>query len=73
VDVRGPDVAGLLERLRARSSVREATIFGEAIHALADAGDSFADLQDEGIVIRPTGANLEDVFVTLSRAVKNGP
>jgi ABC-2 type transport system ATP-binding protein len=68
VEVVGPDVAGLLERLHARPSVREATIFGQAIHALADAGDEFADLKREGVEVRPTGANLEDVFVTLSRA-----
>ncbi|MBO0698550.1 MAG: ABC transporter ATP-binding protein [Zavarzinella sp.] len=68
LEIIGPDVAGLLERLRARPSVREATIFGQAIRTLADASDSFADLQREGIVVRETGANLEDVFVTLSRA-----
>jgi ABC-2 type transport system ATP-binding protein len=72
VEVIGPDVAGLLERLHARPSVREATIFGQAIHALAEESDDFADLKREGIEVRPTGANLEDVFVTLSRAMRNG-
>lgn len=72
LEIVGPDVAGLLGRLRARPTVREATIFGEAIHALADAGDTFADLAAEGVSVRETGANLEDVFVTLSRAMKNG-
>jgi drug efflux transport system ATP-binding protein len=72
VEIIGPDVAGLLERLRARPGVHEATIFGQAIHALADEGDTFEDLRREGIEVRQTGANLEDVFVTLSRAASGG-
>jgi ABC-2 type transport system ATP-binding protein len=72
VEIVGPDVAELLKQLRTRSSVREATIFGEAIRALADASDTFDDLKPQGISVRETGANLEDVFVTLSRAAGNG-
>ena len=45
VEIVGPDVAGLLDDLRARPTVREATIFGESVHALADAHDTFADLK----------------------------
>ncbi len=67
VELVGPDVANLLDRLRSRPGVREATIFGEAIHALADANDSFSDLEREGVQVRATKPNLEDVFVTLSR------
>jgi ABC-2 type transport system ATP-binding protein len=72
VEIVGPDVAGLLKLLHARPTVREATIFGEAIHALADADDAFADLTAQGVSVRATGANLEDVFVTLSKAAANG-
>ena len=68
VEIVGPDVAGLLKLLHARPTVREATIFGESVHALADADDVFADLTAQGLSVRATGANLEDVFVTLSRA-----
>jgi ABC-2 type transport system ATP-binding protein len=72
VEIVGPDIAGLLRLLHARSTVREATIFGESIHALADAGETFADLRAQGVSVRETGANLEDVFVTLSKAAANG-
>ena len=70
LEIVGPDVAGLLRLLRARGTVREATIFGQSIHALAAAGDDFADLAARGVTVRETGANLEDVFVTLSKAAK---
>src|SRR5262249_38790724 len=36
LEITGPDPAGLLARLRRRPGVREATIFGQAIHALVD-------------------------------------
>jgi ABC-2 type transport system ATP-binding protein len=72
VEIVGPDVAGLLKLLHARPTVREATIFGESVHALADADDAFADLTAQGVSVRATGANLEDVFVTLSKAAANG-
>jgi ABC-2 type transport system ATP-binding protein len=68
------DTAGLLVALRNRPGVREATIFGQAIQALVDADRSLADLGLEGIdglEVHPTEPNLEDVFVTLSRA-QNG-
>lgn len=67
LEIVGPAVADLFGELRDRPGVREVTIFGEAIHALAPADDSFDDLKARGIAVRPTGANLEDVFVTLSR------
>jgi drug efflux transport system ATP-binding protein len=72
VEIVGPDVAGLLKLLHARPTVREATIFGESVHALADVDDAFADLTAQGVSVRATGANLEDVFVTLSKAAANG-
>jgi ABC-2 type transport system ATP-binding protein len=65
LEVFGPDTAGLLARLRTRPGVREATIFGQAIHALVD---SACDLSGLGAEVRPAEPNLEDVFVTLSRA-----
>jgi ABC-type multidrug transport system ATPase subunit len=68
LEIVGPGVAGLLARLRGRPGVREATIFGQAIHALVDAGYSGEDVQAAGVTVRPAEANLEDVFVTLSRA-----
>ena len=68
LEIAGPDIAGLLKSLHARLTVREATIFGESIHALADAGDRFDDLRAAGVSVRETTANLEDVFVTLSKA-----
>ena len=72
VEVIGPDVAGLLRTLHARPTVREATIFGESIHALADASETFTDLTAQGVSVRETGANLEDVFVMLSKAAASG-
>jgi hypothetical protein len=64
----GPDMAGLLGRLRGRPGVHSATIFGQAINALVADNISPADLGLEGAEVRPAEANLEDVFVALSRA-----
>jgi ABC-2 type transport system ATP-binding protein len=72
LEILGKDSAALLERLRGRAGVRQATIFGTTIHALVDADHSAADLglRDEQVVeAEPT---LEDVFVALSRARGNG-
>jgi ABC-type multidrug transport system ATPase subunit len=68
LEIHSSDPAGLLARLRARSGVREATIFGQAIHALVDEGSSLAGLGLEHADVHPAEANLEDVFVTLARA-----
>ena len=68
VEIVGPDTAGLLATLRHRSSVREATIFGQAIRALVDETDTHADLASPSVSIQAAEANLEDVFVTLARA-----
>jgi ABC-2 type transport system ATP-binding protein len=68
----GPDAAGLLARLRRQPGVREATIFGQAIHALVDENYSLAALAGEDATVRPAAANLEDAFVTLSRAAQRG-
>lgn len=74
LEISAPDSAALLTRLRHQAGVREATIFGQAIHALVDEGRTNAQLGLEGLNVRTTEANLEDVFVTLSRAqaARNG-
>jgi ABC-2 type transport system ATP-binding protein len=64
----GPDMAGLLKRLRGLPDVLSATIFGQAITALVAAKVSTADLGLEGAEVRPAEVSLEDVFVALSRA-----
>jgi ABC-2 type transport system ATP-binding protein len=60
--------AALLERLRTRPGVRQATIFGQLVHILVDADRSDAALGLEGVEVHPGEPTLEDVFVTLSRA-----
>jgi ABC-2 type transport system ATP-binding protein len=67
VEIVSPDTAELLMQLKHRSTVREATIFGQSIHALVEDGDDLADIRGSDVVIRPTFANLEDVFVTIAR------
>ena len=62
----------MLTLLKSRSTVSEATIFGQAIHALVDDGDSLNDISSSSVHIRPADPNLEDVFVTIARAQKNG-
>jgi ABC-2 type transport system ATP-binding protein len=66
------DTAAVLDSLRRQPGVREATIFGQAIHALVDADRSVRDLGLEHVDVRPGEPSLEDVFVTLSRAQANG-
>jgi ABC-2 type transport system ATP-binding protein len=68
LEITAADAAGLLGRLRTRAGVREATIFGQSIHALVDADRSLANLGLEDATVRPAEATLEDVFVTLSRS-----
>jgi ABC-2 type transport system ATP-binding protein len=64
----GADPAGLLARLRGRPGVREATIFGQAVHALVEEGAGPERLGLDGVAARPAEPTLEDVFVTLARA-----
>jgi ABC-2 type transport system ATP-binding protein len=63
-----PDTAAVLERLRRRPGVRQATIFGQAIYALVDEHASLADLGLTGVEVHPAEPTLEDVFVALSRS-----
>jgi ABC-2 type transport system ATP-binding protein len=66
LEITGPDSAGLLARLKGWPGVREATMFGEVVHALVD-GDGVPQQLGPGVTVRPAGATLEDVFVTLAR------
>ena len=68
VQAHGADVTRWLERLRTRPGVLQATIFGQAIHALVEERRSDADLGLEQATIRTAEPSLEDVFVALSRA-----
>jgi hypothetical protein len=67
LEIVGADAATLLQRLQAQSGVRQATVFGQAIHALVDAQLTPEALQLETQQIRVTEPSLEDVFVALSR------
>jgi ABC-type multidrug transport system ATPase subunit len=65
VEIRHRDVVGLLRLLQGARGVREATIFGENVHALVD-DDAELPLP-EGAEARTVTPSLEDVFVTLTR------
>ncbi len=66
----GEGSAALLARLRTAPGVREATIFGQSVRALVDRDRTPEQLGLAGLAVREAGANLEDVFVTLSRSHK---
>lgn len=67
LEIVGPNTSTVLEALRNKPGVHEATIFGQAIHALVDADKNQKDLGLEGLSVHETEPSLEDVFVTLSR------
>ena len=69
-EIAGGTAAEVLDRLRTRSGVREATIFGQAVHALIDDEVHLDDLRKQGLIVREAEPNLEDVFVMLARARK---
>jgi ABC-2 type transport system ATP-binding protein len=62
------DAAGLLERLHPVPGVYQATIFGQAVHALVEEGHRPADFGLNEADVRETEPTLEDVFVALTRA-----
>lgn len=67
-----------LSRLRTLPGVRDATLFGQSIHLLAD--DALTDgsiapalaMPDEQVRLRRIEPTLEDVFVTLTRSADRG-
>ncbi len=65
LEIRHRDVVGLLRLLQGSPGVREATIFGENVHALVDEGHELR--LPEGADVRAVTPSLEDVFVTLTR------
>ncbi len=67
LEITGPKTSEMLQELRHKPGVREATIFGQAIHALVDAPYSADALGLNGRDVRETEPSLEDVFVTLAR------
>lgn len=73
-EIRGGVAAEVLAELRKRPGVHEATIFGQAVHALIENNVSIVDLQTQGLSLQIAEPNLEDVFVTLARqqAIKVG-
>jgi ABC-2 type transport system ATP-binding protein len=48
--------------------VREATIYGQSLRALVDEGVGPADLGIDPSRVRPAEADIEDAFISLSRA-----
>jgi ABC-2 type transport system ATP-binding protein len=68
LDIQHRDPAGLLERLRGRTGVRQATIFGQSIHALVENDLSLEELGlTDGARVQDAEPSLEDVFVSLSK------
>ncbi len=71
-EITSDDATQLLPLVRQHPAVLDATIFGEAIHALARRGTDAAALQEyfhqqDGVKVRAVPPSLEDVFVTLTR------
>jgi len=67
LEITGIEPLALLDRLLHSPGVREATIFGQAIHALVEDGCDLEKLGLNAAQARPAEPSLEDVFVTLSR------
>jgi ABC-type multidrug transport system ATPase subunit len=73
LEVYDTNAAGLMERLRNRPGVLQATIFGQSIHALVERDRSLEDLGLAQARVIDGEPSLEDVFVTISRAQRNTP
>jgi ABC-2 type transport system ATP-binding protein len=71
LEIVGSDMGGVLERLRDRPGVHQATIFGQAVHALVDAERAPEDLGIADLDVREAEPSLEDVFVALARRQEN--
>jgi ABC-2 type transport system ATP-binding protein len=72
LEIVGRDTTELLAWLLHQPGVREATIFGEAIHALVEDAFAIRELERQGATVRTADASLEDAFVTLCRAQAAG-
>lgn len=68
LEVTAPDASATLARLRLLPAVRDATIFGQSVHALVADGTTPDDLGLTPDQVRATTPTLEDVFVTLAKA-----
>jgi len=68
LEIYGQHSAALLEALRQHPGVRQATIFGQSIHALVDNRHTNEDLGLAHENVMEAEPSLEDVFVALSRA-----
>lgn len=66
-EVMGGVISDVLTDLKQRKGVHEATIFGQAVHALIDDDVPLEELRAKGLVLQQAAPNLEDVFVTLAR------
>ncbi|MCA9246081.1 MAG: ABC transporter ATP-binding protein/permease [Planctomycetales bacterium] len=78
LEVATGDATEDLQRLRAMTGVRDATLFGQTIHALVDESLSTAELATAlGLAsedsCREIAPSLEDVFVTLTAAAQTAP
>jgi ABC-2 type transport system ATP-binding protein len=67
LEINGEDTSALLQALRGMPGVREATIFGQSIHALVERSMTPEQLGLDPANVREAPPTLEDVFVTLSR------
>jgi ABC-2 type transport system ATP-binding protein len=67
ISATGPE---LLNHLWGRPGVREATMYGQSIHALVDEDLRVEDFDLDGATVRPAVASLEDVFVALARGAE---
>ncbi len=73
LEVRCPKPADAMRRLNQFEYVRDATIFGDALHVLAEQGREDRLVQDlasfgfSDPAVRAIPPTLEDVFVTLTR------
>ncbi len=70
-EVEAPHTTSALAQIRRLDGVRDATLFGQMIHVLADEQlvetDFQTALESDEVQARPIAPTLEDVFVTLSR------
>lgn len=67
LEIYDPHASALLESIRHRPGVHQATIFGQSIHALVDAHRTPEELGLSSAKVVEAEPSLEDVFVTLSK------